>query len=132
MSSYTACAKINHSESIGKNKEIPTKTQKIPRKYWIFGSLLAVSILTYSLIFFIPKKIEFSYAGESCSPQLILFPGAQTIKSESYSLDIKDELKIGSFAYATTKVCASPKESPEVGKYTASVGLFGGWFTATV
>ncbi len=60
----------------------------------------------------------------------MLFPSAQTTKADDFDVTIKDELKIGNFSYAATKVCISPKEAPNSGNYTASVGLFGGWFAA--
>ena len=106
----------------------PLKT--IPRKYWIIGGIVLSLVLIYALLFFIPKKVEFSYAGDTCAKQLVLFPGAQTAKSNAFEVTVKDELKIGSFTYAATKVCVTPKESPKQGSYTASTGLFGGWFAA--
>lgn len=105
------------------------RLKSIPRRYWVIGGIV-LSLLVYSLLFFIPKKVEFSYAGETCIGQLVLFPGIQTTKSDTFEIKIKDEQKIGSFAYAATKVCAEPKEAPKNGNYTASVGLFGGWFAA--
>lgn len=102
--------------------------KKVPRKYWIIGGVLLSLILIYSLIFFIPKKVDFSYAGDSCARQLVLFPGVQTTASSDFTLSLKDELKIGSFTYATTTACVEPKSAPMAGDYTASVGLFGGWF----
>lgn len=104
------------------------RLKTIPRKYWIIGGVLFSLILIYSLIFFIPKKVEFSYAGESCVSQLSLFPGAQTRNSDAFDVELKDELKIGSWAYATTKACVTPKNAPKDGLYAASIGLLGGWF----
>ncbi len=102
----------------------------VPRKFWIVGGAVAGFVLIYSLIFFIPKNVEFSYAGDTCARQLVLFPSAQTKSADDFDLSIQNELKVGNFAYAATKVCVSPKQAPTEGKYTASVGLLGGWFGA--
>lgn len=104
------------------------KIKNIPRKFWIIGGVLVSLILAYGLIFFIPRSLVFSYAGESCTEQLVLFPSVQSPKSKQFTISTKNELKIGSFAYAATNVCATPKEAPKEGEYLASIGLFGGWF----
>ena len=117
-----------------KDSKTPTQDQQhlktIPRKYWIIAGVIFSLVLVYALIFFIPKKVEFSYAGETCAKQLVLFPGAQSKNSDNFELTVKDELKIGGFAYAATKVCVQPKNAPQQGSYAASIGLFGGWFAS--
>lgn len=104
------------------------RLKTVPRKYWIIAGVLVSLVLVYSLIFFIPKKVEFSYAGETCVSQLSVFPGAQTRSSDQFNVELKDELKIGSWTYATTKACVTPKSAPKDGSYTASIGMLGGWF----
>lgn len=63
-------------------------------------------------------------------PQLALFPSAQAKQSDDFTVTTQDELKIGSFAYASTKVCVEPKNAPKGGTYKASIGLLGGWFAS--
>lgn len=127
--SKTAHGKIERVRVSHALSQIPKALKKIPRTFWIVGGVL-VGILVYSLIFFIPKTIAFSYAGDTCVRQLTLLPSAQTVSSNEFNVSLEDELKIGSFTYATTKLCAAPKQMPEKGNFTASVGLFGGWFMA--
>jgi methionine-rich copper-binding protein CopC len=111
-------------------KQISNIYKRLPLPAWIaIGALLVVGV-SYSLIFFIPKKVQFSYANETCVQQLVLFPSAQTSKSDAFDVTIKDEARIGSFTYGATKVCVTPKQAPQSGKYTASIGLFGGWFAS--
>ena len=107
--------------------QLRQKLATVPRKYWAIGGVLLV-VIVYSLIFFIPKKVDFAYAGESCVQQLVLFPDAQTKSSDEFTVVVNNEFKIGSFAYAATQVCVTPKVAPQPGTYSASVGLFGGWF----
>ena len=114
-------------------KPLPQYKQRlknIPRKYWVIASVLFSLVLVYGLLFFIPKKVEFSYAGETCISQLSLFPQAQTRSSDTFDVSLKDEAKLGNWTYATTTACVTPKASPKQGSYKASIGLLGGWFAA--
>lgn len=118
--------KVRLLKSITKYQQ---RLKTIPRRYWIIGGVL-VGILLYSLIFFIPKQATFAYSGETCARQFILFPSIQAKKSDTFDVEIKDTLSIGSFTYGATKVCFSPTQAPKQGNYRASVGMFGGWFMA--
>lgn len=100
----------------------------MPKAVLITMSASTVGLLAYGLLLFIPQSITFSYAGDSCASQLLLFPSAQSQKSDEFNLTPKDTLKIGSFEYASTKVCVSAKKMPQQGTHMASLGLFGGWF----
>ncbi len=103
---------------------------KLPLPAWI--GIVAVLVLgvSYGLIFGVAKKVQFSYAGETCVQQLVLFPSSQTGSSNAFEVQVKGTLGIGSFDYAATKVCVSPRQAPEKGTYPASLGLFGGSFLA--
>lgn len=103
---------------------------RLPLPAWIGIGVLSLVVVSYALIFGIPKQVAFSYAGDTCARQLVLFPNSQSKHSDDFDLAIKDELKIGDFAYAAMKVCFTPKQAPETGDYKASIGLFGGWFGA--
>ena len=103
---------------------------RLPLPAWITIGALLLVVTSYSLIFFIPKNVQFSYAGETCVRQLVLFPSAQTTSSDSFDVKTQDTLSIGSFNYAATKVCLNPTQAPEAGNYSAKIGLLGGWFAA--
>ena len=103
---------------------------RLPLAAWISLASVAVLGITYSLVFFVPKKVEFSYASETCVSQLVLFPSAQKASSNDFDIKTKDDLKIGSYTYASTKVCVTPKKAPTTGTYKESMGLLGGWFAA--
>ena len=110
--------------------KIKTPLSKISRKGWIVGGsvfALFVIALSYSVIFFIPKSIEFSYAGQTCVPQLTLAPDLHKSQSDEFSLQLTDPIKIGSLTVASTKVCVQPNTVSEKGEYTASVAPFGGF-----
>lgn len=104
--------------------------RRLPLPVWIaIGAILFVTV-SYSLIFFVPKNVHFSYADETCVRQLVLFPSSQTASSNNFDVTTKDTLDIGSFTYAATKVCLTPTQAPEAGDYSAKIGLFDGWFAA--
>lgn len=109
---------------------IKTLYTKLPPRVWILISVCLTVLVSYSLIFFIPKSVQFSYQGETCARQLILFPSIQRPVSDEFTVSIKDELKIGSFPYAATKVCAELKNAPQEGSYAVSVRPFGALFMA--
>ncbi len=117
-------------DSLKYTSKLKTIYHRLPLPVWILIGVFSVLVITYALIFGIPKKVAFSYGGDTCARQLVLLPSLQSKKSETFDVTIKDELKIGSFAYAATKVCVTPKQAPETGKYNASIGLLGGWFAA--
>lgn len=104
---------------------IRARIEKVPTKVWLIGGGVAV-VLLYSLIFFIPKGVQFSYATTSCSPQFVLAPGLQKASSDQFDVQFKDELRIGSVAVASATICVTPKSSPSTGAYAASISPFGG------
>lgn len=110
--------------------KIKSPLSKISRKGWIIGGsvfgLFAI-VLIYSVIFFIPKSIEFSYAGQTCVRQLTIAPDLQKGESKEFSLQFKDPVKIGTTTVATTKVCVEPNLVLEKGEYAASTAPFGGF-----
>lgn len=99
----------------------------------------AVFMMTvYALVFFIPKSIEFSYAGETCAPQLTIFPGLhKTNNDDGIAVSFRDEIRVGSVALASKKVCFSAERHPHEGNITITSAPFGGWiarkqFTLTI
>lgn len=106
------------------------RVRRLPKAALIAIGVGTVSVLTLVLLLVIPQNVPFSYAGNSCVSQFLLFPSAQSGGSDEFELTLKDTLKIGSFEYAATKVCATAIKAPEEGNYRASLGLLGGWFAA--
>ena len=109
--------------------KIKTLLSKISRKGWIIGgSAFAVFAIVsiYSVIFFIPKTIEFSYAAPTCVPQLTIAPDVHKSKSDSFSVSFHDTVKVGAITVASTKVCIQPNTAPQKGTYSASAAPFGG------
>lgn len=109
---------------------IKTLLSKISLKGWIIGGALVTVVISYGLIFFIPKTIEFSYAQTSCTKQLILAPDLQKFSSSDFDATFEDNIHIGSLNVLSTKLCVKPKEAPQQGTFTASVAPFGGFIAS--
>lgn len=105
--------------------------EKPSRRYLVIGGVLLGLTLIYGVLFLIPKKVTYSYAGETCISQVTLFPSTLRSTDGAFILAVKDELKIGSFAYAATQVCVTPNTAPQKGEYVSSLQPFGGGFMAT-
>lgn len=85
-----------------------------------------VFVLAYSLAFLIPKRVQFSYAGKTCTSQLTLLPGLHRADDNS-KLDatFSDMLKIGSFTWGSTKTCFTAASEPRHGQITLGISPFG-------
>jgi len=103
---------------------------KVSPKGWIIGGALLAVVVSYSLIFFIPKQVQFSYAETSCTDQLIVAPGLQKFNSADFDATFEGGFAIGSAKLLATKVCIEPKQSLNAGTITASVAPFGGFIAS--
>jgi len=101
------------------------KTHKIKSILMGVGVLL---VLLYCLVFFIPKQVQFSYAGRTCAPQLTLFPGIHKASENTiFTTSFGDEFKVGSFAIASTKMCFTAAGEPQEGNFRVGTAPFGGF-----
>lgn len=84
-------------------------------------------VVFYGLIFFIPKAVQFSYAGDTCIGQLTLFPALQRASSEdNFAVSFRDETKVGSLVLASSKICFEAVSEPKKGNAAVSASPFGG------
>lgn len=110
--------------------KIQKSLSKISLKKWIVGGALATVVISYSLVFFIPKSVEFSYASISCTNHLLLAPDLQKFNSSDFNATFKDGIQIGNVNLLTTKVCIEPKQTPKAGTFTASAAPFGSFIAS--
>lgn len=97
---------------------------------WIIGGVLLAVAISYSFIFFTPKSVQFSYAQQSCTQQLVLAPDIQKFSSPEFDVRLDGAVRLGNVTLATTQVCFEPKQSPSHGKYTATIAPFGGFYAS--
>lgn len=101
---------------------------KLPLKVWILGGALLIALIGYSVTFFIPKSVQFSYAQQTCVGQLVLFPDIQKTTSDDFTIQFSDELRIGNVSIAAMKLCLEPERTPSEGSHMVTVAPFGGVF----
>lgn len=99
--------------------------KQTPKKYFLVGGFVFLAV-AYTLIFFVPKPVTFSYMGETCARQLTLFPAIQKGVSSDYDITFKDMWTIGSVALSSLQTCFTAKNSPDEGNKVAGVAPFGG------
>lgn len=101
--------------------------KRVPLRIWIISGATFLLLLAYSLIFFIPKNVTFSYAGQTCVPQLLLLPAVQkqTDDNGAVTITLEDTVSLGSLVIASTKACFSPTESFKTGTYAATIAPWG-------
>lgn len=89
------------------------------------GSLVAV---TYGLVFFLEKPVNFSYAGDTCVRQLTFLPGAHHTNGDGkFSVSYKNEFKLGSLRLSSMLTCFTPDKAPEQGTSRVYTSPFGGF-----
>jgi predicted deacylase len=98
--------------------------RQTPKKYFLLGGVGLLAVV-YALIFFIPKPVEFSYTGETCTRQLTLFPAIQKGVSADYDVSFKDTWKVGVVPISSLKTCFTAKTSPNEGQKVAGIAPFG-------
>ncbi len=97
---------------------------------WIVGGVLLAVAISYSFIFFVPKSVQFSYAAQSCTQQLVLAPDVQKVSSSEFDVRLDGAVRLGNITLATTQMCFEPKQSPSQGVYTAAIAPFGGLYAS--
>ena len=107
---------------------LPTQTSPILTKPHLLTTGLIVGLLgMYAAIFFVTKPLVFSYAGESCVPQLLIAPDIQQSSVvDGFTVEVKDSVRVGDTSLFSTKLCVTPTESPVVGVHAFTVSPFGG------
>lgn len=112
---------------------MPRETLKVERvifylkshkKYVVIG-VLFFCLLAYTVLFFIPKPLQFSYAGATCVSQVTLFPGLHKGVTQSYDVVFEDEWRVGSLALSSLKTCFTTKNEPRSGTEVVSTAPLG-------
>lgn len=98
-----------------------------------FGSRLRFAITTmvvlglwYGVHFVVPRPISFSYAGSTCTSEVILAPGVFRGESaDNLQISYEDTIGIGSFDLISTKTCVNPVAAPVPGTVSLESSPFG-------
>lgn len=98
---------------------------QIPKKYLVVGAVIFIALF-YGIVFR-ERTLAYSYAGDTCDRQLVIFPDImQLSRAKGYELAVSGGFKIGDFHPIATEVCVNPLEPPQPGETVASLSPFGG------
>jgi len=98
------------------------KLKQIPRRTWIIGLAVFLPLFVYSLVFFIPKNVQFSYAGQTCTRQLVLFPDINKQTGDTTVVaQLEGVVSIGAVNLYSTSVCFTPNVGFATGVHSINV-----------
>lgn len=106
---------------------IYTKTH---RKQTIVGSVLFIAAFMYTAAFLLPTRTVFSYGGSNCIQKVIPLPAIHsTVDDSAFSVQFRDEIKIGGLPVAATTMCLQPTSWPAQGTHIVATAPYG-WLLA--
>lgn len=105
--------------------------QKLPLRTKVILGVSLGLLVSYGLIFALPKQVSFAYGNPDCVRQLTILPGAMKQPGESgFAVSFSDTVSLGGTPLVSLKTCFTPVNPPEPGTSNVSVGPFGSWFLA--
>lgn len=105
--------------------KIKASLSKIPLVAWLISGGVFAVISIYSVLFFIPHSIQFSYAAQTCATRWVVAPDLQKVSSDDFTVEFKDTLRVGNVALLSTQVCVDPSTTPSEGDYMVGISPFG-------
>jgi len=97
----------------------------------ILAGIVFVVLLSYILVFTIPKPVTFAYSGDECVQHLTLLPGVVQQSTDSgFDVSYKDSWVVGGAQLASMSICFTPNEIPTVGDHTVRVAPFASIFAS--
>ena len=90
---------------------------------------IAIASVVYALLFVLPHSVPLSYGlQQTCMPWLTVFPSAhRTVDDSRFTVYTENDVRLGGFSVAATKICVAPTSSPAEGKESVAFSPFGGW-----
>jgi len=101
-----------------------------PKKYMILAGVGLVLVL-YTLVFVIPKQVNFSYSGQNCVSHISLFPQLLKQEKAGFELSHKGIKSVGSLDVLATQACFKAVEPPKPGLSTVAEAPLGVIFGRT-
>jgi predicted deacylase len=99
---------------------------KLPKKVTIPSLIFVIFVVFYIVFFVVPKNIEFSYAGTTCTNQLTLFPDLhKTVDQSRFRVEPQNILRLGKMPVISNKMCFIAEKAPQKGVNTVASAPFG-------
>lgn len=83
--------------------------------------------ILYSIVFFIPKNVQFSYAQPTCIGHFALAPDIQKGGSAEFDIKFENPVRLGPVTLFSTRLCLEPKQAPATGTNAVHLSPWGGW-----
>jgi hypothetical protein len=100
--------------------------RKLPVRTRVFGGVGLFVLISYGLIFGLPKQVAFSYAVADCVRQLTILPQIMKQGSgEGFKATATDMIEVMGYPVASLKTCFTAVEPPTEGSYKVTVSPFG-------
>ena len=99
-----------------------------PKRVWIITAASLV-VASYSLVFFIPKQVDFAYSDvRTCVGNIALAPDLQKQSGDkkAYQVSLEGGWTVLGARVTSSQLCITPIESPKEGVATLRVAPFGG------
>lgn len=88
-------------------------------------------LLSYVLVFTIPKPVTYAYSGDDCVKHLTLFPAITQQSTDSgFEVTYKQTWMLGKVPIAALSACFQPTVAPTVGVHGVRMAPFGGIFAS--
>jgi len=112
-----------------KLSHIKNKFNQLALPLRILIGVVSLIVLIGVLMCLIDKRVEFSYAGDTCTEAVTLLPGISRPANDSgFTVTNKQVFKIGNFSVVSFESCFAATKPPLAGVTKVSVAPFGGWF----
>lgn len=100
---------------------------KTHKKRSVFGGVVLLFIIFYGVTFFVPKSVQFSYAGDTCVGQLTLLPSLhKAAGNDKFIVSFRNKATLGSFPLVSSKTCFKAVSAPKQGEVSVATAPFGG------
>ncbi len=119
---------MNKKKHIRRIEAILKRTAHAP--YLITG-VVSLFVLLAGVYYYWPQSVQFSYAEETCFPQLTSHPASYQTDSSEFTVTYEDTWTVGDVSLLATKTCVTPVLSPQQGTYEVARAPFGGFIGRT-
>lgn len=111
--------------------KLPKLTLTRTQKRVAFVALPLVVVLVSVVSFVVPRTVAYRFGEESCVTNPTLLPGLLTSDDESYRVEHRGGVQLGSTKLLTTRACIQPVSAPQSGEVTVRASLLGGAIAQT-
>ncbi len=85
-------------------------------------------LLLATVLFFIPKTVEFSYAEQTCVRELTLLPKIhRQLTDSSYQVEFAEPVDVAGITIASRAACFTPIQTPQTGDVKIATSIWGSW-----